>query len=264
MVGVELNLTIIFVGLVSIPLLEYVINLKHHRENSISEKLKEYQQNELIEQQENKIENYASLVPSNPRSFGYKTNWLVVKSDTIEDVLEEFEYEEKVKTNWETGVEATFTNSNMKFVCPSIGEWTIIIGESCDYINSLESKNKLSNLSKIFGEVYYFGSFRGTGFATWAKYRNGIEERAFLIDDGDIFYSTGELEEEENEILKQRMKEINQNDKEEVEYYAKHNNLNLLGDEDDVLILAEKWTINPMKLHQYENTELGYLFSVKS
>lgn len=265
--GIELNLPLIFVGLVSIPLIEYVININHFRERANSERLRNLNRNQLyesIEQQEDKIENYASDVPTKPQSFGYKTNWLVVKSKIIDDVLNAFEYDEKVKTNWESGVNATFDNSNLKFVCPPINEWTIIVGVSYNYINSIESKSKLSKLSKIFGEVYYFGSFRGTGFATWAKYRFGIEERAFLVDDGDIFYSNGELEEEEIEILEQRVKEINQNDKEEVDYFAKHNNLNLLGDEDDVLVLAEKWTINPMKLHEFQNTELGYLIKEKA
>lgn len=267
LIGVELKLPIILVALVSIPLLEYIINLKQHRENSYSEKIQNFNKDELNEkfaQQEKNIENYASTVATNPQSFGYKTNWIVVKSNSIGDVLSEFEFDDKIETNWETGVNATFENLNQRFICPPINEWTIIIGESCDYINSSKARNKLSKLSKLFGEAYYFGSFRGTGFATWAKYINGKEERAFLIDDGDIFYSYGELEEEEKELLEQRKKEINQNDKEEVEYFAKHQNVNLLGTEDDVLMMAEKWTINPMELHKYENTEFGYLIKGKS
>ena len=261
--NVELNIVTTFVGILSIPVVEYLINIKHHRQNALYEKMKTMSAKELDiltgSKPPKKIEEYSSTIRTKPQPFGYKANWIALNSNQIEKILESLEYDKSVKTNWEIGVNATFQNRNLRFICPTIDNWTLILGDSIDYVSSNEVKSKLSELSKLFGEAYYFGSFRGTGYASWAKYINGKEIRAFLIDDADVFYSVGKLEEEETILVAKRKSELNMEDKEDIEYHQKFDFLNLLGTEDDVLLMAEKWTINPMELNKYNNRELGFL-----
>lgn len=260
---IELNLGIILTGIVLIPIAEYLINIKHHRQNALYKRKKRMSAEELDiltgSEPQKSIETFRSALRTKPRSFGYKTNWIVVKSKQSKELLNILKYEKLVETNWEIGVDATFQNRKLRFICPSLNNWTIIVGESIDYVNSISAKRKLSELSKRYGETYYFGSYRGTGYASWAKYINGKEERAFLLDDGDVFYSYGELEEEEKELVTERKFALEKKNKEDVEYHQKYDFLSLLGTEDDVLLMAEKWTINPMELHMFDNNELGYL-----
>ena len=260
--NIELNLKTIIIGLISIPIVEYLINFKHHRENALSEKMKQMSKQELDELLgigRKQLSEFISKEPTNPQSFGYKASWIVVKSKSIESVLKTIEYDQIVTTNWEIGVNSTFENRTFKFISPPINNWVIILGDKFNYVNTIELKSKLSRLSTVFGEAYYYSSFRGTGHASWAKYINGNEIRAFLIDDGNLFYSHGELEKEEFELIEKRRKEINHNDKEQIEFYEKLDYQNLLGTEDDVLMMARKWTINPMELHTIQKKELGYL-----
>lgn len=246
-------------GLITFPLLEYLINRNYHLQNKMKTMSKS-ELNDLVGLKQGKqIEDYKSSKLTKPSSFGYKTNWLAIKSNDIKQVLNQFSYSQKVLTDWETGVEATFEDKQLKFISPPINNWIFVIDNRSAYLTELKLKTKITELSKIFGNVQRFGSFRGTGYASWTKFKDGNEVRSFLIDDGDTFYNYGNLTDEEEKIIKERKEKLNLEDKEEREYYEKHNFINLLGDEDDVLLMAEKWSINPMTINEFDNMDFGYL-----
>lgn len=238
--GIELNLITTLAGLISIPIIEYLINIKYHKRNAL---LGKYESTELTK----------------PQSFGFKSNWIAVKSNDIKAVLDTYKHTARVQTNWDIGVNATFENRELIFVSPPVDDWILIINNSLGYINSNDTISTLNLLSKAFGEAYSFGSFRGTNYGSWSKYMNGEEVRAYLIDDGEVYYSKGDPEKTEYDIINQRKSELNKDDKDEWEYHEKYHFENLLGTEEDVLMMAEEWTINPMTLNKREGKELGYL-----
>ena len=70
--------------------------------------------------------------PDQPLSFGFKTNWLAVKSDSPEAVLEKLPLQNIQPANWQSSVqimEAADYQSSLQpvFVSPCIRGWVFVV-----------------------------------------------------------------------------------------------------------------------------------------
>jgi hypothetical protein len=182
--------------------------------------------------------------PDSPVAFGYKCQWFAVKTNDTQAVLDAMKLKNIQITNWKTGIEGAY--EGYYFISPPINGWTLVINSIMPDLSGTESPNPLnviSDLSSSFGESYYFGTHRVVEYHAWAKSINGklIRAYGYLGETGETIINQGEIskEELENNLI------FTDLDVEEPN----------LPDEEDVLFIAKKWTIDPQM--ENDNYQIG-------
>ncbi len=186
-----------------------------------------------------------------PEPFGYKTEWLAVKSESAMEVAEAV---------------SRVGYKDLK-VYESIDGWVIVrninvsltdydaarlVNEKSDGIESFfrlldetncvsqDAADFLQDLSKRFGCVCYFVNHRISDCYTWARFIDGHAERIFdYVGDYSVLTDDGILtsEEEEWDLLFDGYNQKWMND-EECDSPT----------EDDVIAIAKAWTVDPTVL----------------
>lgn len=187
--------------------------------------------------------------PDKPISFGYKTCWIAIPSSNAEEVLQSLAIDHLQKVNWRTGIPAA--HNGFTFISSPIEGWTFVVSEQLPSLgynpDTEEWLSLMRSLSEKFGAAQYFGSHRIVGFFAWARFANGTEERAFaylgesgetLVDRGPK--TAGELE------LGYNYFDSNSPDAKDDGYWERDDLC--YPDEDHVLEIAGKWSINPSEI----------------
>lgn len=186
--------------------------------------------------------------PDLPIGFGYNCQWFVVKTTDTKALQEAINLKNVHVSNWKTGIEGSY--EGYYFISPPINGWTFIINSNMPDLSGKESPYPLTvitDLSQRFGEAYYFGTHRIVDYHAWAKAVNGKVLRAYsyLGESGETIINEGDLSQEERE-----------------------NNLfftNIdvgkpkLPNEEDVLLIAKKWTIDPLMQEGSYHIGAGYV-----
>jgi len=200
-----------------------------------------------------------------PISFGYKTKWIAIKNadnETLLGLLEAF-HKCEIKTipsNWLSGLTAV-TNSDFGFITPPIQGWTLVVDNKTEDIQDPAIRAFLSKLSEVFGEAQYFGNHRVVGYGAAGLFKNGTCIRAFSYADGTPYLDLGEATEIEKTIISEAY-EAQKNDLEMIEYYKSQNNLPIFGHDEQILKIAENWSVNPLKFNKLDPTPLGLAFNI--
>lgn len=183
-------------------------------------------------------------VPDLPVGFGYKCQWIAVKTVDTEAVLAEMQLKNVQVANWNTGIKGAY--EGYYFISPPILGWTLVINSIMPDLTDTKSPSPLtaiSDLSQKFGEAYYFGTHRVVEYHAWAKAVNGQVVRAYgyLGEGGETLIDEGKIsqEEMENDLV------FTGFDVDEPK----------LPREGDVLFIAKKWTVDP--LMQQGNYQIG-------
>ena len=200
--------------------------------------------------------------PDRPLSFGFKTNWLAVKSDSPEAVLEKLPLQNIQPANWQSSfqiMEAADYQSSLQpvFVSPYIRGWVFVVSHLA--LPCLHPERPFNMLTKPlldrFKEVQYFGSYRVTDYLAWAKAEDGKWIRRFETSDSCILENFGgqtATEKSLNLVYVESEEEFERNEIFEKWIAAQ--------DEETPAQLAGLWSINPLEL---ENMDLppstGYL-----
>ena len=200
-----------------------------------------------------------SSEPDAPVNFGYKMMWLAIRSDSTATVVEALNLREVKPANWGTGIEHCYDYSQDVFVTPPIDGWVLVVGTSLPGTGDARAVDRatpfLTNLAKQFSEVQYYGTHRVVGFLAWAKFVAGRQVRAyaFLGEQGHTIWNSGDLTDIERTlpiVLPHETVSEAFWEQDEV-FYA---------NEDTVLDIAGKWSINPMMLEeQYSMLSTGVL-----
>jgi hypothetical protein len=180
-----------------------------------------------------------------PISFGYKTRWLAIDSEDAPAVVEALGLLRVKQATWAEGM------YKGTFVAPSILGWTLVQGIQPEVGDPLFS-SFLENLSRRFGEVQYFGTYRVVGYDAWAKAVDGRIVRAYgwLGERGEVLLSVGPRTQEEEELGFRFVESIPTD--------ADWNNLESPGEE-DVMRIAGRWSLNPQEIDAYESKGVGFL-----
>jgi hypothetical protein len=172
--------------------------------------------------------------PDLPVGFGYKCQWYVIRSSDMNGVATYLNLTDDKTSNWKSGIEAAY--EGYYFVSPPVNGWIFVVNSIMPDLSAKNDSNPLkvvTNLSKKFGEAYYFGTHRVVEYQAWAKAVNGKLERAYgyLGESGEVIVNQGNLstEEKENKLL---FTDLNVDDP-------------MLPNEEDVLLIAKTWTIDP-------------------
>jgi hypothetical protein len=187
--------------------------------------------------------------PDQPVAFGYKMSWLAIRSSNPPDVISSLELDEVQPANWATGVNAAYNGHT--FISPSIDGWVFVLSHRLPELGHHKAAEKwtslMQRLSAAHGEAQYFATHRVVGFVAWSLWRSGHEERAFaysgesnetLVDRSSKTAGELELNYRYFDSKSSEAKDPAYRDRADLEY----------PDEEHVMEVAGKWSINPALL----------------
>jgi hypothetical protein len=156
-----------------------------------------------IDTHDSSNEDYWFKNPDNPQPFGYKTNWLAVKTKDIQHLIEALSIQDSYPSNWQNGLITIEGCECTVFVTPPLDEWILVIGVALPEVDSTQSSERLSawimDLSKLFGDVHYYSNESSNGVHCWAKASHGVitRARAMCHSSRSILWNVGEVTEDE-------------------------------------------------------------------
>lgn len=185
-----------------------------------------------------------SAEPGPPAMFSYKCTWFAIRTTDTQAVADAIGLERRKDANWETGVANAYVITRHAFVSPPLDGWVFAMGEVLAFTSDHDVLLKIAtDLSKQFGEVFFFGSYRVVGYVAWIHAVDGNVLRAYVYCEG-VRLNIGEFTPEEMQIIEEGKKRHGPlEDGEDLGEW-----LGIFSDEDDVLRIAEKWNINPKTL----------------
>ncbi len=182
-----------------------------------------------------------------PVAFGYKCNWLCVKSDSPLDVIEKLGLKNAEPSNWDRGIEMAY--NGYRFVSPALDGYVLVVNFGMDTLTL--APELLDNAAKIFPEVQFFVTQRVSDYHAWAKYEGGemIRGYGWCGCDGTVFLNRGELTPEERRLGFTNLLPNEQAD------WETHDT----PDEDYVLELAAAWGIDTSFSAKQYPRSMGYI-----
>jgi len=173
--------------------------------------------------------------PELPHGFGYKTNWIAVRSTRPDRVAElaggTAVVDPPVVANWADGIDSA-CRGDAVFVTPVVQGWVFVVGIRF-WPNMLHLQGFLERISEIEGEASAYWSMRVSSAYGWARAVNGQLVRFFDLNDGEVAHDIGRRSSVENELCP------NWESVEEVMVHI---------DEESVLEIAEAWSLDPRSL----------------
>lgn len=195
------------------------------------------------------------LVP--PFPFGYKTAWFAVRSTDVDAVAAALQLERPQQANWQYGIWHSVESDDYAiFVCSPINGWILAVGVPILFEADSHATQRMVELSRQFGEAQLFVSMRVSDVYVWAWAKNGRLVRRFYEGDGERS-ETGVPTDAELEL---GIKFFDASSPEAKEPgYWKRKDL-VFVDEQYVLRVAGKWSVDPSKLNEMGLTpSLGVL-----
>lgn len=151
--------------------------------------------------------------PDRPQPFGFKVNWFAVRATDPASVLDALGLAARTPANWTSGMAAAYRWSSAEgsarwvFASPAVDGWVFLVGGSLPYPIDTEDGDHdgigrafdavFGRLKHRFDEVQFFGSYRVSSFAAWARAARGTPERVFSYGDGSVYANLGDQTPEE-------------------------------------------------------------------
>ncbi|AKF08965.1 hypothetical protein [Sandaracinus amylolyticus] len=211
--------------------------------------------------------------PDRPRSFGYKSTWLALRSDDPREVVSVLRatdprFRDATPCNWEHGFARVFgaPMSRDAFVTPSVAGWVFVVGYTPqahpatstrgDAQAALRALEQLS--TSLARPLWYFGSHRGVDYVDWVAVEDGRTKRAYGHSDGTTLYDVGAPTRDEQELgLVFHDAARNAPDDEQDALSER------LPNERTVVELASRWTWTPLELDACEEPSSGVLVRLR-
>ncbi len=206
-----------------------------------------------------------NVVSDDPVIFGYKAAWLAIKSKDTQAICDSMQLVDCTAANWEKGVQTALEGSGQKFpvyVTPPVAGWTLVllglnlVADNAQTTQQIETL--LCKLSDAFGECQYFGSYRVVDYTAWFKAIDGEIVRGFSFADGEYHANSGKTTQTELDI---GLGDISGLSIQELNSLGPipddPNGVTRWPNDNDPLLIAEKWSINPLKINLVEDVEKG-------
>lgn len=185
--------------------------------------------------------------PDFPVPFGYKCNWLCVKSDSPTDVIRKLGLKNFEPSNWDKGIEMAY--NGYRFISPVLNGYVLVVNYGMALLTL--APELLDESAKKFPELQYFSTHRVSEYHAWVKYVDGEMVRGYgwCGCDGEVLLNKGALTPEEERLGFLNLITSSADDPEKVQ----------LPTEDHVLEIAAAWGIDPgFSGSDYPKT-LGYI-----
>lgn len=187
-------------------------------------------------------------IPLLVNSFGYKMAWIAVRNATPEDIIQKIQLPDVQPAEWDKGIDKIYENRGSEhviFISPQIRGWTFLVGFYLFCLKKPDGKlewlkKRMIELSKTFQEVQAFATHRVSEYHHWVLAKHGKIVRCFAFGGGEAIYNEGEPTEGEKEFPWERLDDYKSSLKP------------WFPDEDDVMTIAEKWSVNPQTIEDAE------------
>jgi hypothetical protein len=189
-----------------------------------------------------------------PVPFGYKNGWLAVQTEDTYAVAQALHLQESRSATWKEGIEQAYQDA--LFVAPPVDGWTLAVGAGLPWPESSDWIPFMQHLSTRLGSVQFFCTHRVVDFHGWARAEDGNIVRAYAREGWGVVRDIGAKTQEETDLGFNFLGE--DATEEEAEAYWERDELTT-PDEECVMRLAERWSIDPTQLGSYESTGLGLL-----
>jgi hypothetical protein len=173
------------------------------------------------------------------RSFGIKCAWLAVRSREPEEVARALDLQQLNPTAWPNGLAAVHAYPQKQalkpvFVCPAVDGWVL-----CPFSFALASLEQFNfkQLSRQFGETQRFLTYGVTDLHQWERWVDGELVRRFGAEADVLLFEIGERPDEETQVRLSRPDADTATPR--------------MADEDMVLAIAGRWSVNPMTLDEH-------------
>jgi len=148
--------------------------------------------------------------PESPEPFGYKVCWFAISTSDPASVIDALGFGKATPANWSSGLAAACGHEGddrWVFVSPPLGGWVLAISGAWPY-PTVETHHEIgkkfdilfARLAKRFDDVQFFGSYRVSDFAAWARAINGKPVRVFAYGDGQVLMNIGDQTAEEAKL----------------------------------------------------------------
>jgi len=180
-----------------------------------------------------------------PVAFGYKTAWLAIDTEDTRAVVNAIELRRVTRATWAKGL------YRGTFVAPPVLGWTLVEGVRRE-AGDPQFLPFLEGLSERFEEVQYFGIHRVVNYHAWAKAVDGRVVRAYgwLGERCEVLLDIGPKTAEEEELAFRFVDcttaDGDWDDRE-------------TPDEEEVMSIVGRWSINPQEIDAYLSVGTGYL-----
>jgi hypothetical protein len=186
-------------------------------------------------------------LPVPPLPFGYKTAWFAIRSNDTKAVADALQLQTPLPANWQCGIwHAVETEDYSIFVTPPVDGWTLAVGVPVLFEAEDHATQRMIELSQRFGEAQLYASMRISDAYVWARATDGHLVRRFYEGDGKR-EETGDYSDAEKELGVKFFDASSPESKEPG--YWKRKDL-IFVDEEYVLKVAGKWSVNPSKLNE--------------
>jgi hypothetical protein len=200
--------------------------------------------------------------PSNvdePVPFGPKMAWLALDTTDTEAVATAMGLREARAATWAEGIDAAYQSS--VFVTPPLADWTLAVGAALFPPDRADAfvKPLLERLSRQFGDAQYFCTHRDVELHVWARARQGQLVRAYgwLGEKSLTLWDEGAPTKEERDLG------FRFSDGRSPAAEQAQNKEAMLPGEEDVMLLASYWSIDPTTLdEQFKEPLMGLLGNV--
>jgi hypothetical protein len=200
----------------------------------------------------------ADPVPNKPVPFGYKCQWLAIKTEDTKAVADAVFLRNAQPATWQEGIQWAY--GSKLFVSPPVDGWSLVVGNCLPDAGRPDGPDwqpdrctpLIVHLSKRFGEVQYFGTHRIAEYHAWMKACAGriLRACAYLGEQGVTIWNRGGLTPEENKLGFTSPRESSN--------AGEDTFTEIFPDEDFVMQIAGKWSINPQTLEGYgSNSTMG-------
>lgn len=185
--------------------------------------------------------------PDLPVPFGYKCNWLCVKSYSPMDVIQKLGLKNYEPSNWDKGIEMAY--NGYRFVSPVLNGYVLVVNYGMDLLTL--APELLDESAKKFPELQYFTTQRVSEYHAWIKYVDGELVRGYgwCGCDGEVLMNKGALTPEEERLGYANLIKSSADDWEKAELPA----------EDHVLEIAAAWGVDTGFPGEDYPKALGYI-----
>lgn len=191
--------------------------------------------------------NKREIEPDYPVAFGYKCNWLCVKANSSEEVIEKLGLKDAEPSNWDMGMEMAY--NGYRFVSPVLDGYVLVVNIGNDILT--DSTELPDDMAKKFPEIQYYSTNRITDHHVWIKYADGkmVRGYGFCGDKGIVLLNKGDVTPEEKNLGFNNL----------LPHHEKNWEDYTLPDEEYVLEIAAAWGIDPSFAKKDYPKSRGYI-----